>query len=143
MRPCGAGKPRNILQNRPAAARRCSGKIIKKMPDFHKILALGGFFISIWCKTQGRFPKREAPSRAKSEIFKNPRAKPAGRYFPAGGKTADCREKRFSKMRKLHKYKRKIKNLLEKLQETKMLEEIQNARWYTRTIKNESRKNSG
>lgn len=43
-------------------------------------------------------------------------------------------------MRKLHKYKRKIKNLLEKLQETKMLEEIQNARWYTRTIKNESRK---
>ena len=46
-------------------------------------------------------------------------------------------------MRELQKYTRKIKNLLEKLQETKMLEEIQNARWYTRTIKNEGRENSG
>ena len=91
----------------------------------------------------GARPDRGRTFAAKSEIFKNPRAKPAGRYFPADGKTADCRGKRFSKMRELHKYTRKIKNLLEKLQETKMLEEIQNARWYTRTIKNEGRENSG
>ena len=46
-------------------------------------------------------------------------------------------------MRKLRKHTRKIEISLEKLQETKMLEEIQNARWYTGTIKNEGRENDG
>lgn len=80
---------------------------------------------------------------AKSEIFKNPRPKSAGLHFPADGKNADCAGKRFAKMRKLHKHTRKIEISLEKLQEAKMLEEIQNARWYTGTIKNEGRENDG
>ena len=111
-----AAKPRNNLKKRCRAAGESEKGKWEKIPYFHKILRSQRFFGGKTDEMHGARPDRGRTFAAKSEIFKNLRANRRRRIFAPAGKRADCSEKRFGKMHKMHKTSGRNTNFFENLQ---------------------------